>query len=61
MKPSPPVTKMFFTLASGVNAVWPVSTGASCQVPFVDEEARFQAGWAWWAVLTVSTVQHIMS
>lgn len=33
MKPSPPVTNMFFTFGSGVNAVWPVRTGASCHVP----------------------------
>lgn len=33
MNPSPPVTSMFLTLPSGLNEVWPVKMGASCQVP----------------------------
>jgi hypothetical protein len=33
MKPSPPVTKMLFTVGSGSKEVWLVRTRASCHVP----------------------------
>lgn len=33
MNPSPPVTSMFFTSASGAKSVWPVSKGAPFHAP----------------------------
>ena len=38
MKPAPPVTKMFFTSAKGVNLVVPVSTGALRQASSSSKE-----------------------